>query len=184
MTTQTGGRVRGRGHAGARSHHPTNSSLLLPGTIERVPEVRVPVAPVPAVARADSTADDGASLSAPALALLAAAAIFEGYRWLHLIPGSPSVPDIFFFAAIAAAITFGLACPAVWTKVGPVRRVAWAGACALVGGALLVPLIRVPVTDPIVGTVSLVLAVAALLGVFSRERQRRADQPTGTDRAH
>ncbi len=125
-------------------------------------------------------------LSALALAFLAAAAIFEGYRWLGLFRGSPSVPDAFAVAATATTITLALIRPAAWTRAGLVRRVTWAGACSLVGAALLVPLIGVPVTDRIVGTVSLVLAVAALLGVASREQRppRRPDRrfgPTSTD---
>lgn len=155
---------------------------MLPATTAQVPQFRVPVQPPPAVARADSPAGDG--LSAPALALLAVAAIFEGYRWLRLIPGSPSVPDAFVFAATAAAITLGLFRPAAWTHVGPIRLVARATACSLVGAALLVPLIDVPVTDRIVGTVSLVLAVAALLGVASREQHRRSGQAGRSGRPH
>jgi hypothetical protein len=171
-----------------------------------VSQFREPVLPPTAIPRADSPVNDRHSapaydglsapatdglpapaydgLSAPALALLAAAAIFEGYRWLRLIPGRASVPDAFVFAITATAITFGLIRPAAWTHTGPVRRVARAGACSLVGAAVLVPLIGVAVTDQIVGTVSLVLAVAALVGVISREHHRRSGQLGGPDPLH
>ncbi len=186
MAVQTGGRVRHRGNAEAHSKHPARNSLTLPAPTARVTQLRVPAQPLPAdpgaVPRADSPANDG--LSAPALAFLAAAAIFEGYRWLGLFRGSPSVPDTFAVAATATAITLSLIRPAAWTRAGLVRRAIWAGACSLVGAALLVPFIGVPVTDRIVGAVSLVLAVAALLGVASREHDRRAGRSGGSGPLH
>jgi len=198
MAIPTGERVRRSGNAEAHSHHPARNSLLALAPPADESQLLDPVQPPPSVARADSPAYDGLSvpagdglsapanggLSAPVLALLAAAAIFEGYRWLRFIPGSPSVPDAFVFTITAAAITFGLIRPAAWARSGPVRRVARAGACSLVGAALLVPLIGVAVTDQIVGTVSLVLAVAALLGVASREQHRRSGQLGGSDPLH
>jgi len=155
---------------------------VLPATPAQVSQLRVPAQPLPAVPRTDSPAND--RLSSPALAFLAAAAIFEGYRWLGLFRGSPSVPDAFAVAATTTAITLTLVRPAAWTQAGLVRRVTWASACSLVGAALLVPLIGVPVTDRIVGTVSLVLAVAALLGVAFREQHRRSGGLGGSDLPH
>ncbi len=182
MAVQTGGRVRHRGGAEAHSSHPAQSSLVLQTTTAQVSSFRVPEQASLTLPRDGSPTDDG--LSAPALALLAAAAIFEGYRWLRLIPGRPSVPDAFAVAAIAAAITLGLVRPAGWTRSGPVRRVARAGACSIVAAALLVPITGVEVIDRIVGTVSLLLAVAALVGVASREQHRRSDRPSGVAPPH
>jgi hypothetical protein len=46
--------------------------------------------------------------AAPALVLLAAVAIFEGYLWLHLIPGGSLRPSGLLFAVGIVPVTFAL----------------------------------------------------------------------------
>lgn len=119
-------------------------------------------------------------ISAPALALLAAVAIFEGYRWLHLVPGRLSVSDTLLLAAVDVAIAFGLTSAAVWTHEGAVRRAARLGSCAFVGAALVVRVLEGPPTDRLLGTTSLVLAVAALCVAVPAGKRRRPHDPASS----
>ena len=115
--------------------------------------------------------------AAPGLVLLAAAALLEGYLWLHLIPIGPLRPSGLLFATVVAPATYGL------TRVVAVGTPFWLRRVTLVCAAA-VPLAGVLVVAHTVtgerafGALSLALAAAILtLAVLSEHSVRRRSRP-------
>jgi len=66
---------------------------------------------VPPAAVTHSRADRGGTrplLTVPGLVMLATVAIFEGYQWLHLIPGESLHPSGLLFAVVSLPATYWL----------------------------------------------------------------------------
>ncbi len=111
--------------------------------------------------------------AAPALVLLAAVAIFEGYQWLHLIPDGSLRPSGMLFALVVVPIAYGLASLGSVGHTAALRR-------ALVASAAVIPVLGTivlvdhsVVCGRVLGVSSLVLATVAVALVVVSERDHR-----------
>jgi hypothetical protein len=125
--------------------------------------------------------DDGPAappFAAPALVLLAAAAIFEGYMWLHLIPGGSLRPSGLLFAVAIVPMTYAL------TRCDPDHRshlCRFTRLCSvslpLLGVAFLVS--HATPWARLLGAVTLVFAVSALVLAAASEHRGTRRSPAG-----
>jgi hypothetical protein len=150
-----------------------------PGHVERGFDAHEPV-PGRATYRVDGAATDGATgrelrspaMVVPALVLMAAAAIAEGYGWLGVLRLSGRETSAVAFAALAAVLA------AVMTRRRSGRRVAGAG--LLVGAAIFLLaatlsslFVAGPVDARLVGASALVYATVALGAAAADEHRSR-----------
>lgn len=111
-------------------------------------------------------------LSAPALVLLAAGAIYAGYQWLDLLPKeSPFIVELLIVGSLPVAIRLTRH---VSGRGGRILRSGFMGCGVLsVVLALLVLAVGGSPWCPMLGAASLALAVSLLLLVSVGERQKR-----------
>ena len=104
----------------------------------------------------------------PGLVLLAAASIFEGYQWLHLIPGGSLRPSGLFFAVAVLPAAYGLVRYRS-TARRALRRVVLSCSAAIPLLALVAVIVPPTSWTRILGVVSLVLAASALILAVASE---------------
>ena len=104
----------------------------------------------------------------PGLVLLAAASIFEGYQWLHLIPGGSLRPSGLFFAVAVLPAAYGLTRYRSAARRA-LRRVVLACSAAIPLLALVAVIVPPTSWTRILGVVSLVLAASALILAVASE---------------
>jgi cytochrome bd-type quinol oxidase subunit 2 len=138
-------------------------------------------------------------LRAPGLALLAAASVLSGYKWLGLIPTEHPTSSFHAFSRPGAAIFAVMVIPLAALLTGPVtgpgdsrRRsmarwsvLAAAGSVVIATVALLAT--HTPATHRLLGVVDLVLAVACVAALVAGERSVRpaaGRRPTAGWAAH
>ena len=139
----------------------------------------------PSVSRVDGDGSDDASSSdagyplyaVPGMVLLAAVAIFVGYRCLQVIPGGSIRPSVLVFAVCAAPATVAL------TRHGAAGRSRFLRRCALALAAA-VPLLGVILLldrglgwARVLGAASLLLAASLLALAAMSERRDRTASP-------
>jgi len=113
---------------------------------------------------------DAPRFAVPALVLLAAVAIFEGYQWLQIIPGGSLRPSGFLFAVAVVPATWLLTRWGTGRRVVLLRRVALAGAAAVPVVGILVLAGHDPGLHRCLGAASLLVAVAVLAIAAASER--------------
>ncbi len=114
-----------------------------------------------------------ARFAVPATVLLAALAIFEGYRWLHLIPdGSLRPTAVLFLAGVVPAtvhLTHRIDCP----LGAPLRR----GACGLAALVLVLGVVALAAPELLflqaVGCLTLALAAVLVVQAVAAESHAR-----------
>jgi len=116
--------------------------------------------------------------AAPGLVLLAALAIFAGYRWLNLFPNGSLRPTSLLFALAVAPATFALTRHVHAPQVPGARVVARACAGTVLVLGLTVAVDHIALLSRVLGVTSLVLAVALVSLVVASERHRRPAAPT------
>jgi hypothetical protein len=115
--------------------------------------------------------------AAPGLVLLAALAIFAGYRWLNLFPNRSLQPTSLLFALAVAPATFALTRHVHAPQVPGTRVVARACAGTVLVLGLTVAVDHIALLSRVLGVTSLVLAVALVSLVVASERHRRSVAP-------
>jgi hypothetical protein len=123
----------------------------------------------------------GADLRGPGFVMLAAASIFEGYRWLGAIPADHDLVSRLMFSRPGAAVFAVLALSGVVVltgRAGVPRRVSTAvalpaAAVAVVTATLLLAVGNDTMNRSLLGATDLVMAVAAVAALVSGERRAR-----------
>ncbi|HEY4929418.1 MAG TPA: hypothetical protein VIH95_09745 [Acidimicrobiales bacterium] len=113
--------------------------------------------------------------AAPGLILVAAVAIFEGYRWLHLVPDGLLRPTSVAFTLSVVPVTVAL------TRHVDAPTAAWARITAVVVLvlSLVVAIGHVTAISRVLGVTSLFLAGTLVFLVVASERHRQP--PASTD---
>jgi peptidoglycan/LPS O-acetylase OafA/YrhL len=110
---------------------------------------------------------------APALALLAALAILEGYRWIGVIANEGARPWAVAFAAGALAVSFVLARSAQPRDRGPSLRIVLAASVLVASSTVVVLFTGERWATGAVGVSDLAMATAALVVLLAGERVKR-----------
>jgi hypothetical protein len=113
--------------------------------------------------------------------MLAAASIFEGYRWLGAIPADHDLVSRLMFSRSGAAVFAVLALSGVVALTGRTsfpRRLATAvalpaAAVAVITATLLLAVSNDTVNRSVLGAADLVMAIAAVAALVSGERRAR-----------
>ncbi len=122
----------------------------------------------------ESGSDEGSPLFAvPGMVLLAALAIFEGYRWLQIIPGGSLRPSGMIFAVAVVPATYALTRHGIARRVVVLKHLALACAAAvpLLGALVLAGLGTEGARALGASSLLLALSVLALAAVSERGGQ-------------
>ncbi len=132
--------------------------------------------------KGEQVGSGGTDLRGPGFVLLAAASIFEGYRWLGAIPADHDLLSRLMFSRTGAVVfaVVALSGVAVLTRrAGIPRRLTTAvalpaAAVAVLTATLLVAINMDSVNRSVLGLADLVMAIAAVAALVSGERGGRA----------
>ena len=126
------------------------------------------------VAPPSTGTDTAPPFTVPGMVLLAALSIFEGYRWLRIIPGGSLRPSGLFFAVAVVPATWWLTRNPVGRRAVVLRRLALAAACSMPALGVLVLAGVGPAAHRGLGAASLLLAVTMLALAGTSERGERS----------
>ncbi len=137
--------------------------------------------------RDDRVGSGAIDLRGPGFVMLAAASIFEGYRWLGAIPADHDWTSRLMFSPAGAAVFANLALAGVVVLTGRtaiLRRLSTAVALpgasvAVLTATLLLMVSDGAVTRSVLGAADLMMAVAAVAALVSGERRSRSRSPRG-----
>ncbi len=107
--------------------------------------------------------------AAPALVLLAALSILQGYGWLHLVSNDSFHPPALVFVAVVFPLALFLTRPARGARRSLTEGLVALAAWLLLACSLLVSVVDRPPVDDVVGACDLLVALAAIVMVASSE---------------
>jgi hypothetical protein len=117
--------------------------------------------------------------AAPALMVVAAVAVLEGYNWLHLFPETSLRSTSLLFVVCVVPATVLLTRHVQGPRWIPADRVARAGAVVVLVLGSIAAFHHTAILDRVLGVVSLLLAASLVSLVAASERRRQS--PTRTD---
>ena len=117
--------------------------------------------------------------AAPALMVVAAWAVVEGYNWLHLFPDASFRSTSLLFVACVVPATVLLTRHVHGPRWIPVDQAARAGAVVVLVLGSVATFHHLAILDRALGVVSLLLAASLVSLAATSERRRQS--PTGTD---
>ena len=117
--------------------------------------------------------------AAPALMVVAALAVVEGYNWLHLFPDASFRSTSLLFVVCVVPATVLLTRHVHGPRWIPVDQAARAGALVVLVLGSVATFHHLAILDRVLGVVSLLLAASLVSLVAASERRRQS--PTRTD---
>ncbi len=117
-------------------------------------------------------AGEAQAFVAPALVLLAAVSILQGYQWLHVVPNEGWRPPALVAVALILPLALFLTHPAGGARRSPTQWLVGCSAWLLLAASLAVDVFdSAPVRD-LLGGADLIVAGTSLAAVASLERRR------------